>query len=43
MLDTKDKDKWAIEIKMIDYFLKLPESLETRLANSNNKIESEWS
>ncbi len=43
MLDAIDKDKYAIEIKMINYFLKLPEVLETQLVNSNNKIESEWS
>ena len=42
MLDAKDKDKYAVEIKMIDLFLGLPESLETRLANSDKKFEGEW-
>jgi len=43
MLDATDKDKYAIEIKMIDLFLKLPESLETRLVNLGRKTEGEWS
>lgn len=42
MLDAKDKDRYAIEIKMVDQFLKLPESLATRLVNSNRKVEGEW-
>jgi len=42
MLDAKDKEKHATEIKMIDLFLKLPQSLETRLVNSMRKTEGEW-